>query len=337
MELVDPTRDDPYLSNGAKRDLLVRFWYPASIDQGCKPAEYTTPRVWNYFSQLLGVSLPQVRTNSCLDAPITDGAHPVILFTHGYTGTFTDYTFLFEDLASRGYVVASVNHTYEATAVDFPDGRFVKSVFGSHLGKTVRNDEQAVALAVSVRLGDLKFILNELERLNASANSPFGGQLDMSGVALAGHSLGGFTALLGLEQEPRFRASVIIDGVPPDSLFTATKNPVLILAAGAEQWSEDECHLWSELRGPRFAVNLRASEHITPSDAVWLAKGVIKTGPAGRLKTMAAIRDYIAAFLDVNLRGKPSDPLLTGPSALYPDAHVTTQTQSLCGETKRGR
>jgi dienelactone hydrolase len=332
MELVDPAREDPYVANGAKRDLLVRFWYPASIDQGCKPAEYTTPRIWSYFSQLVGVSLPQVKTNSCLDAPITEGAHPVIVFTHGYTGTFTDYTFLFEDLAARGYVVASVNHTYEATAVDFPDGRFVKSVLGSHLGKTVRNDEQALALAVSVRLSDLKFIVNELERLNASAESPFGGQLDMSRVALAGHSLGGLTALLGLEQEPRFRAGIFIDGVVPDSLFSATKTPVLILAAGAEQWSNDECRLWDQLRGPRFAVNLLASEHVTPSDAVWLVKGVIKTGPAGPEKTIGAIRDYVAAFLDVNLRGKPSDPLLTGPSADYPDADVTTQMQSLCRE-----
>jgi dienelactone hydrolase len=332
MELVDPTRDDPYVANGAKRDLLVRFWYPASIDEGCKPAEYTTPRIWNYFSHLVGVSLPRVKTNSCLDAPITEGAHPVIVFTHGYTGTFTDYTFLFEDLASRGYVVASVNHTYEATAVDFPDGRFVKSVLGSHLGKTVRNDEQALSFAVSVRLSDLKFIMNELERLNASAESPFGGQLDMSRVAVAGHSLGGLTALLDLEQEPRLRASVIIDAAVPDSLFNPINKPVLMLAAGAERWSDDECRLWDELRGPRFAVNLRASEHVTPSDAVWLVKGVIKTGPAGPEKTIGAIRDYVAAFLDVNLRGKPSDPLLTGPSADYPYADVITQTQSLCGE-----
>lgn len=332
IELVDSTRDDPYLANGAKRDLLVRFWYPASVAGGCKPAEYTPPMVWNYFSQLLGISLPRLTTNSCLNAPITEGAHPVVVFTHGYTGTFTDYTFLFEDLASRGYVVASVDHTYEATAVDFPDGRFVKSVFGSHLGKTVRNDEEAFSFAVSVRLGDLKFVVNELERLNASPQSPFLGQLDMASVAVAGHSIGGLTALLSLQQEPRFRAGIFIDGVVPDSVFSATKKPVLILTAGREQWGEDECRLWGELRGPRLAVNLRASEHVTPTDAVWLAKGVIKTGTAGTEKTVSAIRDYIAAFLDVNLRGKPVDPLLDGPSADYPDADVTTPTRSLCGE-----
>jgi hypothetical protein len=45
-----------------------------------------------------------------------------------------------------------------------------------------------------------------------------------------------------------------------------------------------------------------------------------------------AVRDYIAAFLDSNLRGKPSGALLTGPSSDYPDAEVTTQTQSLCSK-----
>jgi hypothetical protein len=47
---------------------------------------------------------------------------------------------------------------------------------------------------------------------------------------------------------------------------------------------------------------------------------------------MAAVRDYIAAFLDANLRGKPPAPLLSGPSSEYPDAVVTMQKQSLRGE-----
>ena len=332
MDLVDSMRDDPYSSDGTKRELLVRFWYPTSITQGCVLAEYTSPAVWNYFSQLMRIPLPEVRTNSCQDAPVTEGAHPVIVFTHGYTGTFTDYTFIFEDLASRGYVVVSVDHTYEATAVVFPDGRFVKSVFGSHLGNTVRTDEQALSLAVSVRLSDLKFVVDELGRLNDSAESPFAEKLDTSSVALAGHSLGGLTAILGVEEEPRFRAGIVLDGVMPDSSASTIETPILLLAAGSQQWSPVECGLWGKLQGPRFAVNLRGAEHLTPSDAVWLASGAIKTGDMGPDKTIAAVRDYIAAFLDTNLRGKPSGALLTGSSADYPDAAVTTQEQQLCGE-----
>jgi dienelactone hydrolase len=330
MRFVDSTREDPYLSNGTKRELLVRFWYPAPSETACNAADYTSPEVWSHFSQLLGVTLPQVSTNSCLDARVSDGAHPVVVFSHGFTGTFTDYTFLFEDLASRGYVVASVNHTYEATAVEFPDGRLEKSVFGSYLTNYVRSDAQALAFAVSVRLDDLKFVLNEMEGLNAGLDSHFAAKLDLSRIAIAGHSLGGLTAILGVENEPRFKAGIVLDGVLPDHLASPMKTPILTVAAGRESWNEDDCRLWGALRGPRMAVNLKGADHLTPSDALWLAKGAVKSGEMGPDKTIAAIRDYVAAFLDVNLRGKPMGPLLAGPSSDFPDAGVTTQEQSVC-------
>jgi len=329
MDMVDSTRVDPFLTNGTNRELLVRFWYPAAFTQACKLADYTSPRVWNYFSELLGIALPKITTNSCLDAPVTDGAHPIVVFTPGYTGTFTDYTFLFEDLASRGYIVASVDHTYEATAVEFPDGRLVKSVLGSHLGDTWWGDEETFSFAVSARLNDLQFIINELQRLNVQADSAFAGQLDLSRMAVAGHSMGGSTALLAAEQEPRFKAGIVIDGVLQDSLVSSTETPILLLAAGREQWSDAERRVWNGLHGSRLAVNLKGAEHVTPTDEVWLASDVIKTGSMGPDKTIAAIRNYIAAFLDTILLDKPMDPLWTRPSSEYPDAEVTTRNESL--------
>ena len=339
MRLVDPMRDDPFLENGTKRELMVRFWYPTSLRQAaCKPAEYTPPAVWSYFSQLMGFPLPAVTTNSCLDAPVAEGAHPVVVFTHGYTGTFTDYTYIFEDLASRGYMVASVDHTYEATAVQFPDGRFVHSGFGSHLGNTLLEDDQAMALALTVRLDDLRFLAGELERLNGAPSGPFAGKLDTGKIAIAGHSMGGLAASLGVQRDRRFKVGAILDvhdGDVPDAVVKTTAAPVLILASGRKQWTENECKLWTSLRGPRFAVNLEGAEHLTTSDAVWLAAGAIKTGNMGPEKAVAAVRDYIAAFLDANLQGAAPGPLLTGPSLDYPDATITMQTQPLCSEQSK--
>jgi hypothetical protein len=57
-----------------------------------------------------------------------------------------------------------------------------------------------------------------------------------------------------------------------------------------------------------------------------------RTGTMGPEKTVEALRNYIAAFLDVNLKGEPMDPLLTRSSSNYPDAEVTTQKQLLCGK-----
>jgi len=79
-------------------------------------------------------------------------------------------------------------------------------------------------------------------------------------------------------------------------------------------------------------VNFPGAEHVTPSDAVWLAKGVIKTGNMGPEKTIAAIRDYVATLLDANLRGERLSPIMIGPSADYPDVVVTGREQSLCGQ-----
>ena len=330
MRFVDFIREDPYLTDGTKRELLVRFWYPAPSETTCIAADYTSPEVWSYFSHLLGLTLPQVSTNSCLDARVADGTHPVVVFSHGFTGTFTDYTFLFEDLASRGYIVASVDHTYEATAVEFPDGRLEKSVFGSHLTNYVRSDAQALTFAVSVRLDDLNLVLNELERLNAEPDSPFRAKLDLSRIALAGHSLGGLTTILGVENEPRFKVGIILDGVLPDHLASPSKTPILSVTAGRERWNEADCRLWSAVQGPRMAVNLKGADHLAPSDALWLAKGAVKSGEMGPDKTIEAIREYVAAFLDVNLRSKPVVPLLTGPSSDFPDAVVATREQSVC-------
>ena len=323
LDLVDTDRVEPFQSGDARRELLVRFWYPRAIKSECRPAPYSDPAVWNYFSKLLNVPLPVVRTNSCLAAPILEGAWPVVVFTHGYTGTFTDYTFLFEDLASRGYIVASVDHTYEAAAVALPDGRLVKSVFGSPFSDGGRADSEAFMSAEAVRLRDVHFVVDELARLNARPDSPFAGRIDTASIAIAGHSFGGLTALEAVQQDARIRAAVLIDGVVTEEAVHATEKPVLILDAGRVRWDDEKRHLWNKLEGPRYAVNLKDAEHVTPTDAVWLASGAVRTGHMSPENTVAAVREYVSAFLEAHLLGRPPVPLLTEPSMRYPDAEVS--------------
>jgi predicted dienelactone hydrolase len=327
---VDPSRRDPFAGHGESRELLVRFWYPASLQQACEPADYTSPRTWSYFSHLLGIPLPAVRTNSCLNAPVATGRHPVVVFTHGYTGTFTDYTFLFEDLASRGFIVASVNHTYEATATEFPDGRFVTSRLGSHLNDTWRGDEKTLVFASSVRLQDLRFVLNQLQRMNTRTGDAFAHKLELSRIAVAGHSAGGTIALRAIEQDSRFKAAVVLDGFALSSEMRPTKKAVFLMRSGSETDVVDRCELWSSLHGPRVFVNLNGAEHLTPSDALWLARGAIATGPMGTDGMLAAIRDEVATFLDTYLRGGPIRPESTSPSSA--DANAVTRGDPSCSQ-----
>jgi dienelactone hydrolase len=330
VHLIDSDRADPYLLNGARRELMVRLWYPASPGTTCNPADYTSPQVWSYFSKLLGVPLPQISTNSCLDAPLAAGPFPLVLFSPGFTATFTDYTFLLEDLASRGYFVAAVDHTYDATAVEFPDGRLEKSLFGSHLTAYTRSDARTLAFAAVVRVDDLKSVVNELQRIAEDGSGYLAGKLDFSHVALVGHSLGGLTTILGVQSDARFKVGVVLDGLVPERLASLTDTPVLTLVAGREQWNEDDCRLWDALRGPRLAVNLPGAEHIALSDAVWLLKGVIKTGDRGPEHAIAAIREYVATFLDLNLRDPAPGSRPSSPVPDFPGAVIAAQGQSLC-------
>jgi len=336
LYLVDSVRNDPYQA-GRQRELMVRFWYPAITGRACIPADYTSTQIWAYTSRLSGFPLPAVRTNSCQGAAISEGSHPVILFTHGYTGFLTDATFLFEELASHGYVVASIAHTSETTAVEFPGGRLVTSVFGSYLdGESLRMDYQSLRRAHAVRMADLRFVIDQLSALNGREGSPFVGSLDLSRIAVMGHSLGGEVAIAMLESHPKMRAAVSLDGVVSAELAPGTSKPVLLLAASRGHWNPEECKLWAALRGPRTAINFRGADHFTLSDAVWLLPDVPELGaPVGRMgreRTLEALRNYILAFFDTHLGGKPEPGLLDGKTASsrFPDASVIGPTQELC-------
>jgi dienelactone hydrolase len=321
LHLVDSRRDDPFLPKGTKREVLVRLWYPTASGE-CKPAEYTAATVWRRLGELGRVTLPEVNTSSCQDAQVEDGPHAAVVFTPGYTATISDYTFLMEDLASRGYIVAAVGHTYEATAMEFPDGRFAESMVGSYIQpEKLRSDDATLASAVLARMGDVEFVMNELTRLNAGGE-PLGGRLDPSRVALAGHSLGGLTALLTMQFDSRFRVGVLLDPYVPDRITSATANPVLFMTWGATEWTEEESSLWNALRGKKLAVNFEGTEHTTPTDAVWLVKAESQVGPMGQEKTVEAMRRYIAAFLDANLRGEKPETLPLGGPAKYPSVEV---------------
>jgi len=123
---------------------------------------------------------------------------------------------------------------------------------------------------------------------------------------------------------------ILMDPMLPDVLPGRTTKPVLLLAADRKQWEANECGLWSNLQGPRLAVSFQGTEHVAFSDWIWLTKCAVQTGPMGPQKTMSAIRDYVAGFLDTNLREEQANPLVAGPSMEYPNAWVAAQPQLLC-------
>ena len=134
FELVDPSR--PGLMEAAQdepRRLKVRVWYPAGDVSGLETRPYFTEQEIIDSASSLGpnLGLPafffthmgHVDTHSYPDAPPLDGndSWPVVFFSHGYSSHLGQNTALMEHLASHGYLVFSVQHSYDSATVRFED------------------------------------------------------------------------------------------------------------------------------------------------------------------------------------------------------------------------
>ena len=104
---------------------------------------------------------------------------PVIVFSHGLASRPEDYSDAIRQLASHGYVVAAPQHPGS-------DAIWLKEMLRG-LHKDIFDINE-----FSNRPKDISFVIDELERSNAGR---FNGKLDLTRVALAGHSFGGYTVL----------------------------------------------------------------------------------------------------------------------------------------------
>jgi predicted dienelactone hydrolase len=152
----------------------------------------------------------------------SDGAKfPVLLFSHGLGSEAPTYASLIEDLVSHGYVVVAISHTYDASAVTFPDGTTLNANM-SWLPPPPDPDAGDAAVAafqavmhdhVATWTADARFVLDQVTQWQA--NDPEGvltGRLDLDHVGMFGHSYGGATSAEVCALDPRFKAGIDLDG-----------------------------------------------------------------------------------------------------------------------------
>ncbi|SCW77621.1 Platelet-activating factor acetylhydrolase, isoform II [Paenibacillus tianmuensis] len=85
-----------------KRVIPCLCFYPAKdIGEGKRK---------KYVSESILPGTSGIETNSYISAPICDGKHPLLLFSHGLTLFCEANTVQFEELASHGYMVLSIGH-----------------------------------------------------------------------------------------------------------------------------------------------------------------------------------------------------------------------------------
>ena len=339
LHLVDASRTDPHAPDPASpREFLVQLWYPAELTPDARPApwmpdaEIIAPEIAKAL-ELPGFFLDHLiyaRTDSYLDLPVaTDGSpFPAILFSHGYTGFRAQNTFQVQELASRGYIVAAVEHTYAAAMTVFPDGRVAP-----HNPETLPPDGDPDYEADAEELlkqwtGDLQFTLASLDALNADPGSWLLGSLDLSRVGTLGHSTGGGAAIQFCSAEPRCRA-----GFAMDPWLLPVENGVLeaglnqpFLAMFSEAWSTaanvgSYVTLADGYPGELTVMTVLGSDHFDFTDLPLtspLSPYLGVKGPIAGDRMLSLVNAFTVDFFDAMLRGA-SFELPYEASDLYPE------------------
>jgi predicted dienelactone hydrolase len=126
FEWVDQGRAEVYSSNPQdRRELVVWVWYPAAPDPDGERAAYL-PEPWAASGQFLGLDAAGLLSHAVAAAPVAgeQPRYPVLLLSpSGFPPLVL--AAIAEELASHGYVVVGVNHTYETPVTVFADGRAV--------------------------------------------------------------------------------------------------------------------------------------------------------------------------------------------------------------------
>lgn len=345
--LEDASRAEPRAkSPGAKRQLVVQLWYPA--EPSTAPfAHYRRLRE----STLVSSYESEIRTHSHQDASVlaAGSPFPVLLFNHGWDGRRTGSTFLMEEMASHGYVVASIDHPYIAERVELKDGTIVhtqasRNIIIPELG-TAEQFEQTWNDELAVWTADQIFVLNWLQAESTRAGSVWQGRVNTSLAGAMGHSFGGSAAFAVSAADPRVRSAINFDGWTMGGIAHRTTDKPLLFFYGdldsariedpvyqrppqtvsdvlAKQDLDAIVHTLATYGG--MMINLTLTNHADFTDQAlvtrvgWLRRRSVN-GPIAPAEVEAIVRAYTLAFFDQTVKGKPSPLLDPATKPPYPE------------------
>jgi dienelactone hydrolase len=272
MPFVDEARPEIATVDASDhRTLPSVVWYPAAEEVRDQPkstyADYFTPALRNALSVLAPPGFLDTQSDSVRDASVaTDGPFPLIVFSHGNGGLGVQSFFLTEYLASHGYIVVCPDHTGNALLTELPTTQTV--------GMGGENNVYPLAQATVDRPADVRFLVDAMGGLDdADPEGRFTGNVDLEHVGLTGHSFGGLTTLLAMEQDDRFDVGApMAPAVPAASVidrpvmdFTATEDHTVQNALTEANYAT--------LTGPKMHISVTDAGHFSFSNGCPLGIG----------------------------------------------------------------
>ncbi|WOI57677.1 VPLPA-CTERM sorting domain-containing protein [Palleronia sp. LCG004] len=164
---VDPSGDRPESLPRYDRPLSVEMWYPAAEGSDGDTSLKAYLRDGTTEVTLEGRAIRDAAPAA------SETPYPLLILSHGYPGNRFLMSHLGENLASKGYVVASIDHT-----------------------DSTYRDQAAFASTLVNRPLDQRFVLDEMAKLNRDAESDFAGMIDADNTGVIGYSMGGYGAVI---------------------------------------------------------------------------------------------------------------------------------------------
>lgn len=242
---TDADRIETYSNDGSYRKITVQFWYPGAESENKK--------------------------------------YPLVIFSHGAFGFRGSNYSTFMELASNGYVVCSVDHTYQSFFSKQVDGKtvivnndFINDAIAVQNGDY--DDGKTFKLThewLKLRTDDINFVLETI--LNNKNDEYVYKIIDTEKIGLFGHSIGGATAAELGRIRKDIDAVIVIDGTmigeeiyfrDGKSVLNSNEYPVPILNIYNEE------HYNEALLNSSNYANMVASENAIDShDVVFKESG----------------------------------------------------------------
>jgi predicted dienelactone hydrolase len=276
--------------------------------------------------------LSRTRVDAYTDARPAGRAHslPLVVLSPGFKQPRSTLSGLAEDLASHGYVVAAIDHTYENVAETFPDGRVTTCAACGHY------DAAFWTKLEQGRAADVSFVLDQLTGERARVKGA--ALIDPHRIAMAGHSVGGSSAQAAMVRDGRLLAGIDIDGTTDGALpKSGLGRPFMFFGKPATytpgtgneaaSWESD----WKRLTGWKRWILVTGTVHQSFTDLAALADelGLDAGNDLPGSRSLQITRTYVRAFFDRHLRHRHR-PLLDRPSKRYPEVRFCDPETKTC-------
>lgn len=295
---IDKNRIEEFSDTGANRFVNVEFWYPENAN----------------------------------------GTYPLLVFSHGAYGIKSSNTSTYQELASHGYVVCSIDHPYHSFYTTSDDGT-ITTINSEYLQEFNNSNkygiytmEQLYGLRqkwMKLRTDDMNFVIDTILEKAKSDSDKVYQLVNPEKIGVFGHSMGGAaSAWLGRERHD-VTAVVNIDGpLFSDIVYNKEKNnfesthqaykiPLLNIYSDSVWTQLDSISTYAgnktveESGGEVYKVYIRGAKHMSLTDlslfspmlADMLQGGKAKIDKYKCLETMNRI---ILEFFDSYLKGKGS-------------------------------